>query len=174
MNDRQKRFVDEYLVDFNATQAAIRAGYSAKTAYAIGSENLRKPEIAERIQYMQANLAETAELSALQILNEHRKIAFADIGATHDGWMSLKDFEALTPEQRAIIQEISTTTSKYGTDVKVKLYDKQKALNDISDMLGFKSPQKRQIEVNGNISSGSPLDNIRTKLNIDKDAGADE
>jgi len=49
MNDRQKRFVEEYLVDFNATQAAIRAGYSQKTAYAIGSENLRKPEISEAI-----------------------------------------------------------------------------------------------------------------------------
>ena len=49
MNDRQKRFVEEYLVDFNATQAAIRAGYSAKSAYAIGSENLRKPEISQAI-----------------------------------------------------------------------------------------------------------------------------
>lgn len=49
MNDRQKRFVQEYLVDFNATQAAIRAGYSAKTAYAIGYENLRKPEISQAI-----------------------------------------------------------------------------------------------------------------------------
>ena len=44
MNDRQKRFVEEYLVDFNATQAAIRAGYSPKTAYSIGNENLKKPE----------------------------------------------------------------------------------------------------------------------------------
>lgn len=49
MNDRQKRFVEEYLVDFNATRAAIRAGYSTKTAYAIGSENLRKPEISKAI-----------------------------------------------------------------------------------------------------------------------------
>ena len=45
MTKKQKRFVDEYLIDLNITQAAIRAGYSPKTAYSIGSENLKKPEI---------------------------------------------------------------------------------------------------------------------------------
>lgn len=45
MNARQKKFCDEYLIDCNATQAAIRAGYSQKSAYAIGEENLRKPEL---------------------------------------------------------------------------------------------------------------------------------
>ena len=45
MTDKQKRFCDEYLIDCNATQAAIRAGYSPKTAYSIGEENLKKPEL---------------------------------------------------------------------------------------------------------------------------------
>ncbi len=45
MTDKQRRFADEYLVDLNATQAAIRAGYSEKTAYSIGNENLNKPEL---------------------------------------------------------------------------------------------------------------------------------
>lgn len=45
MNARQKRFCDEYLIDCNATQAAIRAGYSERTAYSIGEENLKKPEL---------------------------------------------------------------------------------------------------------------------------------
>jgi len=45
MNAKQKRFCDEYLIDCNATQAAIRAGYSPKTAYSIGQENLKKPEL---------------------------------------------------------------------------------------------------------------------------------
>lgn len=51
MTERQKRFCNEYLIDLNATQAAIRAGYSAKTAYSIGNENLTKPEIQEYIQH---------------------------------------------------------------------------------------------------------------------------
>jgi len=50
MNPKQQRFVNEYLIDCNATQAAIRAGYSAKTAGVIGNENLNKPYIQEAIQ----------------------------------------------------------------------------------------------------------------------------
>ena len=47
---KQKRFCDEYLIDLNATQAAIRSGYSKKTAYSIGVENLKKPEIKKHIE----------------------------------------------------------------------------------------------------------------------------
>ena len=49
MTKKQKRFVDEYLIDLNATQAAVRAGYSPNTAYSIGAENLKKPEIQNAI-----------------------------------------------------------------------------------------------------------------------------
>lgn len=50
LTDKQKRFIEEYLIDLNATQAAIRAGYSEKTAYSIGEENLKKPEIKRVIE----------------------------------------------------------------------------------------------------------------------------
>ena len=49
MTKKQKRFVEEYLIDLNATQAAIRAGYSPDTAKSIGSENLTKPDLQARI-----------------------------------------------------------------------------------------------------------------------------
>ncbi len=71
MNDRQKRFVEEYLVDFNATQAAIRAGYSPKTAYSIGNENLKKPEISAAI--------EARKMSAEEALTRLSDIARGDI-----------------------------------------------------------------------------------------------
>ena len=51
---KQQRFCDEYLIDLNATQAAIRAGYSKKTAYSIGNENLKKVEIKEYIEHRMA------------------------------------------------------------------------------------------------------------------------
>lgn len=54
LTDKQQRFVDEYLIDLNATQAAIRAGYSEKTANEIGAENLAKPSIAKAIAEAQA------------------------------------------------------------------------------------------------------------------------
>ena len=65
MTDKQKKFCDEYLIDLNATQAAMRAGYSKKTAYSIGDENLRKPElknyIDERIAEKQSQLIATQD-----------------------------------------------------------------------------------------------------------------
>jgi len=57
LTPKQARFVAEYLIDLNATQAAIRAGYSPKTAFAIGSENLRKPLVAEAIKAGQAEVS---------------------------------------------------------------------------------------------------------------------
>jgi phage terminase small subunit len=75
MNDRQKEFVKQYLVDLNATQAAIRAGYSAKTAYSIGQENLKKPEIANAIQAEMDKRASRTEITADYVLNGIREVA---------------------------------------------------------------------------------------------------
>ena len=57
MNAKQKRFCDEYLIDCNATQAAIRAGYSPKTAKQIGQENLTKPDIQKFLQELAEQMA---------------------------------------------------------------------------------------------------------------------
>ena len=61
MTPKQKRFCDEYLIDTNATQAAIRAGYSEKTAYSIGEENLKKPDIRAYIDERLAELETRVE-----------------------------------------------------------------------------------------------------------------
>lgn len=61
LTDKQLNFIKEYCVDFNATQAAIRAGYSQKTAYSIGEENLRKPEISDAIKQRLDQLTLSAE-----------------------------------------------------------------------------------------------------------------
>ena len=50
LTKKQKRFIDEYLIDLNATQAAIRAGYSEKTARSVGAENLTKPDIKKAVE----------------------------------------------------------------------------------------------------------------------------
>ena len=90
VTDKQKRFCDEYLVDLNATQAAIRAGYSNKTAYSIGDENLRKPElkkyIDERIAEKQSQLIATQDevlrylTSVLRGEQKEQTLRMADIG----------------------------------------------------------------------------------------------
>lgn len=68
MTPKQQRFVEEYLVDLNATQAAIRAGYSEKTAGAIGGENLEKPEIAAAIQTEMDKRSSRTEITADYVL----------------------------------------------------------------------------------------------------------
>jgi phage terminase small subunit len=72
---KQQRFVAEYLVDLCATQAAVRAGYSEKTAYAIGHENLSKPDIAAAIAEAQAARAKRTELSQEWVTNNLREVA---------------------------------------------------------------------------------------------------
>lgn len=73
LTPKQQRFVDEYLIDLNATQAAIRAGYSEKTARAIGCENLTKPDIAAAIAERQVVRAEKAETDEAWILERLRE-----------------------------------------------------------------------------------------------------
>lgn len=64
LNDKQAAFVREYMADFNATQAAIRAGYSVKTAGQIGHELLKKPEVQQRLREFQQKAAEKTETEA--------------------------------------------------------------------------------------------------------------
>ena len=142
---KEEKFCYQYVLLLNATKAAINAGYSVKTARSIGYENLTKPHIQKRIKYMKENLAETSGISAMRVLKEHEKIAFADAGQLREGWMSLKEFEQLTDDQKAIIQEITTKETKHGTEVKIRLYDKQRSLDSINAMLGFDAPIKTEL-----------------------------
>ena len=79
LTPKQQRFVEEYLIDLNATQAAIRAGYSEKTAKEIGSENLTKPNIAKAIAEAQEKLSNkaqvTVEMVVQGLLNEAKDLS---------------------------------------------------------------------------------------------------
>ncbi|HHW53770.1 MAG TPA: terminase small subunit [Acinetobacter towneri] len=69
LTPKQQRFVEEYLIDLNATQAAIRSGYSEKTAAVIGAENLIKPNIAKAIQEAQERLSNKTQLTVDMVVN---------------------------------------------------------------------------------------------------------
>lgn len=75
LTPKQEAFVREYLIDLNATQAAIRAGYSAKTAAEVGYENLRKPQIAEALQAAMDARAAKADITAEYVLTGIREVA---------------------------------------------------------------------------------------------------
>ena len=74
LTPKQQRFVEEYLIDLNATQAAIRAGYSERTAKSIGQENLTKPDIQKAIQEAQNKLTERTEITQDYVLTNIQKV----------------------------------------------------------------------------------------------------
>lgn len=78
LTPKQAAFVQEYLIDLNATQAAIRAGYSERTAEKIGSENLKKPEVRAAIDSAKDKRSERTEITAERVLKEIAAMAFYD------------------------------------------------------------------------------------------------
>lgn len=136
---KQERFIAEYLIDLNATQAAIRAGFSKKSATAIGAEYLRKPHIAAAVAAKKSDQLERAELSATRVLEEMRRLAFMDIGVLFDASGNLRPLHQLSPEERSAIagMEVIIKNAEAGdgkTDKvhKIKLWDKVRTL----EMLG--------------------------------------
>lgn len=160
MTVKQEKFVKKYLECGNASEAYRHAYNTERMSEACINNSayklLRNGEITARLEYLKSHLAEAADISALRVIAEHMKIAFSDATRLRNGWMSLKEFESLTPEERACIKSVETKTRKIVNEngetvideqVKVTLYDKQKALDSISRMLGYDAPAK--VEVSG-------------------------
>lgn len=149
LTPKQIRFVDEYLVDFNATQAAIRAGYKAKTAHVMGAENLRKPKIAEEIARRQKDLQRRTEVTQDRVVKELARIAFANIAdyvhvetqtrTKDDGTettyqiVMLSETEDLSADQRAALAAVKQSVN----GVEIKLHDKIKALELLGRHIGM-------------------------------------
>ena len=133
---KQQRFVDEYLIDLNATQAAIRAGYSEKTAGSIGEENLKKPDIAAAVQKAMDARSQEVKIDANKVLSEIGKLAFADIRKIFDGSGRLLPVHQLPDEIAASVSSIEVVTSRVpGGEpaevehtAKIKFWDKRGSL----------------------------------------------
>src|SRR5262245_39138560 len=103
LTPKQQRFIAEYLIDLNATQAAIRAGYSAKTAEQQGYENLRKPEIAAAVAAGRARQLEKAELTSVQTLEAIRRQVCGDVRRLFAAHGQIKPITELSAEDAALI-----------------------------------------------------------------------
>lgn len=176
LTDKQARFVEEYLVDLNATQAAIRAGYSERTAQQMGAENLSKPVVAEAVQQAQKARSERTEITQDRVLNELAKIGFADIrkvmkwGNTelrvidddagdmvpYHG-LAVIDSSEIDDDTAVAIAEVSE-----GRDgLKIKMHDKKGALVDIGRHLGM---FKDKVEHSG--PDGGPIPMMPTTIEL--------
>lgn len=128
LTPKQQAFVNEYLIDLNATQAAIRAGYSEKTAYSIGQENLNKPEIQESIQAAMDKRAKRTEVTADRVIRELAKLAFSNVQDFVDGDGKLLKPGDISRDDAAAIQEI--TESVVGGDDESVVVNRKYKLSD--------------------------------------------
>lgn len=122
MNPKQQRFVEEYCVDFNATQAAIRAGYSEKTARAIASENLTKLYIKEAIEERLSKKHKKTEITAELVLSGIKEIAFKQNAKETD---RLRALELLGKYLKLFTDKIETKVET-NEPIKIVFDDKMK------------------------------------------------
>lgn len=140
LTDKQQQFVEEYLVDLNVTQAALRAGYSEKTAYSIGHENLKKPEVQEAIQKAVQERQERTRVTADQVVNELARIGFSDLRKAFDEQGNLKKPNEIPDDVASAlagIDVVATSNEETLYTKKVKLWDKKGALELLGKHLGL-------------------------------------
>jgi phage terminase small subunit len=140
---RQALFVSEFLASGNATQSAIKAGYSAKTAKAIGTENLAKPAIAAAIAEARAKRFARNDITADRVLGEIARLAFFDVRKLLNACGTMKPLDELDDDTAAAIAglELSEIRDGDGAPIgvlkKIKVADKLVALDKLARHLGL-------------------------------------
>jgi len=112
LTPKQERFVSEFLVDLNATDAARRAGYSSKTAAEMGYENLRKPHIAEAIAKAKAERSERLQIDADFVLEELVKLHKTGMGKFLSADRTRFDLAAADPDDISRLSSLKLKTRR--------------------------------------------------------------
>lgn len=139
LTKKQQMFVDEYLIDLNATQAAIRAGYSVDSAKEIGCENLTKPNIQQAIGAAMAERSKRTGINQDRVVLELAKIAFVKMTDIVDSQGKIKN--SATDDDLACIESMKYKSSESDTgssiEREVKIAPKLKALELLGKHLGM-------------------------------------
>lgn len=151
LSPKRQRFVEEYLIDLNATQAAIRAGYAPKGAKQQGDRLLTYVDVDAAVKKVLAERSKANQISQERILEELRRMAFVDstrISWIEDGEVHFAETKDLSEDDRRAIAEISETISQNGKKtISVKVHSKQKALELLGKHLGM-FVDRHEIKVN--------------------------
>lgn len=164
LTNKQEMFCQEYIKDLNATQAAIRAGYSKKTAEVIGSENLIKPKVKERIQELKDKRVQRTKIDADYMTKTLQ--SWLEVDVTQLLSLTVEQIKSLPLEVRKMVQAAKPTSIK--TEDGQVLYDikfvsKEKAAEMLSKHIGYfekDNEQKITLENNAltNISEAKQLE----------------
>ena len=136
LTHRQSLFLTEYILSGNATDAALRSGYSKKTAYSQGQRLLNNVEIEKELLKFRNNMQKRTEVTIEMVVNELRKIAFADIKNVYNENNSIKRVSELDEGTSAAVSEISEDHREGSTTRKVKMHSKLTALDSLMKHLG--------------------------------------
>lgn len=165
LTPKQERFVKEYLIDLNSTQAAIRAGYSAKSADKIGSQLLGKTRVAEAIEVEKEKRGERLDIKADRVLQEIARLAFSDLRKAIQPGGGLLDLDQLDDDTAAAVASVEVIEEKdregntIGFTKKLKLWDKPKAIDLACKHLGL---TKEKFELTG--KDGGPIKTEETVM----------
>jgi phage terminase small subunit len=139
LNEKQRRFVDEYLIDLNATQAAVRAGYSAKTADVQGSRMLGNVKVQQAIAEQMAERSKRTGINQDRVVLELAKLAFVKMTDVVDSHGRIRD--DATDDDLACIESMKYKSSESDTgssvEREVKIGSKLKALELLGKHLGM-------------------------------------
>lgn len=139
---RQQKFCEQYLIDLNGTQSAIRAGYSPKTANRIANENLTKPDIQEKIRELQKEAREQAGITKQEVINTLSDIIRANVADLFQD-SGIKPVNELSDIQKKCIESIKISKGK----TEIKLFNKLVAIERINKMMGWDLPEKTESEI---------------------------
>lgn len=139
LNARQERFAREYLIDLNATQAAIRAGYSKKTASEQGYDLLRHPQIAAIVEAGKRGDTDKLKLTRERVIEEMARVGLLDVRRAFTDKGDLKHIHNLDDDTAAAVAsiEVVSVVKGKGADAivdhvhKIKFHDKMRALTDL-------------------------------------------
>lgn len=156
LTPKQQLFVQEYLIDLNATQAAIRAGYSEKTANEQGCRLLAHVSVSASIQEAMDKRSNRTQITADNVLNELAKLGFGNIQNLYTPEGALIPIHQLPPEVAATVTEITERViSSDGESVtlerKYKVSDKRAALVDLGKHLKLFT-EKTEMELSGGLT----------------------
>lgn len=165
MTKKQQLFCEEYLIDLNATQAAIRAGYKPESARSVGSENLKKPEIRARIDKAMAERSKRTGVNADRVVRELARVAFVNASDVIDMNKATVIDGACADDTAAIssvkVKNIPTDDGEI-VEREIRLADKLKALELLGKHIGMFTDR---VEVKGQLDTGQKkLDDILSQL----------
>ncbi len=143
LTDKQELFCQEYLVDLNATQAAIRAGYSEQTANEQGCQNLAKLNVQERVAELKQQRSEKVEITSDQVLRELKN--WWEYDATQFMELTLSEVKKLPEDVRRLVTGFKTREDSKGNKTyELSFVSKEKTIEMINRHIGFYEKDNKQ------------------------------